>query len=342
MDFKFKPKLSKNLILSEISEEQIMEFYLNVPVKKGLFRSPLRKDRHPTCSFYKSTSGALIFKDFATGQNLNVFGVVQALYNCDYKECLEIIANDFHIHTYEKKEMHFKKVNYNPNLILKKSFTEMRVEIQDFTKEELKWWNQFGINIKILNKYNVYSCKNVFLNGKLIAQSKKNYFIFGYYGGKIIVDGVKKELWKCYFPMRTEYRFLGNYTKEKIQGFEVLPKWGKLLVISKSNKDVMCLHSMKIYSCAPNSENLFIPDDILESLKKRFKNIVVLYDNDRAGMYNMAKIRREHPEFVYTMIPKKYGSKDISDFYKDYGRVKTMKLIKTFVLWLRKQNGIQK
>ena len=35
-----------------------------------------------------------------------------------------------------------------------------------------------------------------------------------------------------------------------------------------------------------------------------------------------------------TFIPKKYGSKDISDFYKDHGRKETINLIKNFVLWL--------
>ena len=69
MDFQFQVKINKKLILSKFTEEQIMEFYLHIPVKKGLYRSPLRKDRHPTCSFYRNKSGTLLFKDFATGQS---------------------------------------------------------------------------------------------------------------------------------------------------------------------------------------------------------------------------------------------------------------------------------
>ena len=49
----------------------------------------------------------------------------------------------------------------------------------------------------------------------------------------------------------------------------------------------------------------------------------------------MAKIRKEHPELTFTYIPKKYNSKDISDFYKDKGRKETLKLIKQFILWLK-------
>ena len=143
------------------------------------------------------------------------------------------------------------------------------------------------------------------------------------------------ELWRCYFPQRTFYRFITNWPSKKIQGYDQLPKKGKLLVITKSLKDVACLYSMNITAIAPCSENLFIPESILNNLKKRFEYIVVFYDNDRPGLFNMAKIRKEHPELTFTYIPKKYNSKDISDFYKDKGRKETLKLIKQFILWLK-------
>ena len=97
----------------------------------------------------------------------------------------------------------------------------------------------------------------------------------------------------------------------------------------------MTLYSCGISAIAPNSENLFVSDNMLSELKSRFKYIVVFYDNDRPGLHNMARIRREHPELVYISIPKQYGSKDISDFYKDHGRKETLNLIKKFVLWLK-------
>ena len=147
------------------------------------------------------------------------------------------------------------------------------------------------------------------------------------------------ELWRCYFPKRTLFRFITNWPSKKIQGYDQLPKKGKLLVITKSMKDVMCLYSCGIIACAPNSENLFIPDTMLEELKSRFESIVVFYDNDRPGLYNMAKIRHAHPELVYVSIPKEFGSKDISDFYKDHGRSETLSLIKKFVLWLKEHRN---
>lgn len=331
MDFSFQPKITKELILSRFSEEQLMEYYLHIPVKKGLFRSPLRRDKQPTCSFYRNKSGTLIFKDFATGQHLNIFDVVQSIFRCDYFESLRIIANDFGIVRDNTLHKNPGKINLNPVKIKDKEISKIQIEVQEFTDSELRWWGKYGISKDILKRFNVYSCKHVFLNDQLFAESQQHCPIFGYYGKKY--QGL--ELWRCYFPKRTSFRFITNWPSKKIQGYDQLPKKGKLLVITKSMKDSMCLYSCGITACAPNSENLFIPDKVLEDLKNRFENIIVLYDNDRPGLYNMAKIRKEHPELTYVFIPKRYGSKDISDFYKDHGRKETLNLIKTFILWLK-------
>ena len=335
MDFSLKPKITKELILSRFSEEQLMEYYLHIPVKKGLFRSPLRKDKQPTCSFYRNSSGVLIFKDFATGQHLSVFDVVKELFRCDYHEALKIIANDMGIVKDNNINKNPGKINKNPVILHDKEMSVIQVEIQNFTDLELKWWGKYGITIDILKKFNVYSCKHIFLNGVLFAKSQQHCPIFGYYGKKY--QG--KELWRCYFPKRTSFRFITNWPSKKIQGYDQLPKSGKLLVITKSMKDTMCLYSCGITACAPNSENLFIPEVVLEDFKKRFKYIVVLYDNDRPGLTNMVRIRKDHPELIYTYIPKEYQSKDISDFYKDHGRKETLNLIKNFILWLKSRKN---
>lgn len=337
MDFSFQPKITKELILSRFSEEQLMEYYLHISIKKGLFRSPLRKDKQPTCSFYRNKSGTLIFKDFATGQHLNIFDVVQSIFRCDYFEALRIIANDFGIVRDNALHRNPGKINLNPIKIKDKEISKIQIEIQEFTDNELKWWGRYGITRDILRHFDVYSCKHVFLNDQLFAKSQQHCPIFGYYGKKY--QGL--ELWRCYFPKRTSFRFITNWPSKKIQGYDQLPKKGKLLVITKSMKDSMCLYSCGIIACAPNSENLFISDKVLEDLKSRFENIVVFYDNDRPGLYNMVKIRREYPELTYVFIPRKYGSKDISDFYKDHGRKETLNLIKTFILWLKEHRQSQ-
>ena len=242
-DFSFKPRLTKELILEHYSEEQIMEFYLRVKVKKGLWRNPLRNDKNPTCSFFRGTNKTLLFKDFATGQCMNCFEVVETLYGCDYFKALKIIANDFNIIHDKTLKKTPGKINSKYLKIEDKEISKIQVTRKEFTELELKWWNKFGITPKILSYFDVYSCKYVFLNDALVAESSQNCPIYGYYGGKIKQDNKKIELWKCYFPKRTSYRFLGNYPAKKLQGYDKLPKKGKICVITKSLKDVMALYS---------------------------------------------------------------------------------------------------
>lgn len=89
----------------------------------------------------------------------------------------------------------------------------------------------------------------------------------------------------------------------------------------------MTLYSLGITAIAPNSENLFVTASQYSRLKQKFKHIIVLYDNDLAGIQGLRRIRKEHPEIIVTFIPRKYEAKDISDFRKKYGKAETQKLI---------------
>lgn len=328
MNFTFEPKIkiNKGYLLTIHSEETYMEYYLGIEVKKGLFRSPLRQDNTPTCSFYRNKSGELIFHDFSGDFYGNFIDVVMRKYNVSYYKAIDIIAKDFGI-IKGNEETHKTFIKESFNKIEKSEPANIRVEIKEFNEKELLWWKEYGITKETLKKFHVYSCKNIFLNGNLININNNN-LIFGYYGGK----KNKLELWRIYFPERTSYRFLTNWPSKKIQGFNELPKDGKLLVITKSMKDCMCLYSLGIPAIAPNSENLFISKNVLNNLKKRFKYIVVMYDNDLPGISNMKKIKKEFPELIYYFIPRKYEVKDISDFYKKYKKDYTINFIKETIL----------
>ena len=334
MDFSLikQPKLNKDLILSKLSEEQIFSFYIGSEIRsKKLFRSKLRNDKNPTCSMYRSKSGALIYKDFATNQHLNCFAYVMELFKCDYYSALKIIANDFNIVRDSSIVKNRGKIISKDFRIEEKEFSKIQVEIQDFTELELKWWSKYGITPDILKKYNVYSCKHVFLNDQLVAKSQQHCPIFGYYGKKYQGN----ELWKIYFPKRKECRFMGNYPSRKMQGYEQLLKTGKVCVITKSQKDCMTLYSLGIPACAPNSETIIPNEAIISDLKSRFKYIICLWDNDYTGISFLNKFRHKYPELIYTWIPRALKAKDISDYYKENGKKETIKLIKEFFVWLK-------
>jgi hypothetical protein len=332
-NFTIDPKITKEFLLSKNSEETYMSYYLGVPVKKGLFRSPLRSDNHNTCSFFRGRSGNLYFKDFATGQCLTFEGVVMEKYHCTYPNALKIIAKDFgYIQSSEVKK---QEIKIQPKFEGEKE-TFIQVEIKDFSESELKWWNSFGVTKQTLDKYKVYSIKTVFLNGNIYAQSTQHSPIYGYYFGK--KENI--EQWRIYMPKRKEFRFIGNVSTKTIQGYKQLPDNGKLLVITKSMKDTMLLSSLGIPAVAPNSETQFVSEKLLDEFRERFKNIVLLYDSDLTGVRFMNKIRKQYRDLIVCMIPRKYEAKDISDFYQKYGRSQTISLIKESINYIKREKDI--
>lgn len=330
-----KTKITKDLILSSITEEQIFSFYIGSEVKtKKLFRSHLRDDKQPTCSLYRNKSGTLIYKDFATNSYLDCFSYVMELFKCSFPEALRIIANDFNIVKDNTLQRNRGKIISKDFKIEEKEFSKIQIEVQDFTQSELSWWGKYGITPEILKKFDVYSCKHVFLNGQIIAKSQQHCPIFGYYGKKYQGN----ELWRVYFPQNKSCKFIGNWPSKKIQGLDYIPKSGKILVITKSMKDVLCFYSLGIPAIAPCSETQFISDTVLKDLQSRFTHIFVLFDLDSTGIKFSKKIKQEHPDLVVTLLSRTDRCKDISDYYKKYGRKKTISMIKN-KLNLFKQNG---
>lgn len=332
-DYTFEPKITKEFLLSKNNEETYMTYYLGIPVKKGLFKSPLRSDNHVTCSFFRGKSGNLYFKDFASGKCLTFEGVVMEKYNCNYHTALKIIAKDFGY----TKDSPVKKiaVKIQPKFEEEKQ-TFIQIEAKEFSEPELKWWGSFGITKDILYRFKVYSCSTVFLNRNIYAQSAQHSPIYGYYFGK--KENI--EQWRIYMPKRKEFRFIGNVSTKTIQGYKQLAKTGKLVVITKSMKDLMCLYSLGISAIAPNSETQFVSDKVLEELKQRFKYIVLLYDNDLTGVRFTNKIRKQHPELIVSMIPRSTGAKDISDYYYIYGRKNTQEFITNYIKKLKKNEKV--
>ena len=335
-NFTIEPKITKEFLLSKNSEETYMAYYLGVPIKKGLFKSPLRRDQHTTCSFFRGKTGNLYFKDFATGQCLTFVGVVMEKYSCTYHNALKIIAKDFgYIQSDDVKRRALPEIKVQPKFESEKE-TFIQVEIKDFSESELKWWKSFGISEQTLKKYKIYSVKTVFLNGSIYAQSTQHSPIYGYYFGK---QGAVEQ-WRIYIPKRKEFRFIGNVPTKTIQGYKQLPERGKLLVITKSMKDVCLLSTLGIPAVAPNSETQFVSDKVLDEFRERFKNIVLLYDSDLTGVRFMNKIRKQHRDLIVCMIPRKYEAKDISDFYQKYGKSKTIELIKESIKHIKHEKEI--
>lgn len=266
-----------------------------------IYNSPFRKDKNPSFGiYYSKRTKQLLFKDHGTGECGNVIKFVSLFTGkTEYNDILSDIVDKLNI-------------TNNTKLVSSKQYippteTVIGVVRQEFTDIDINYWKQFNISINTLKKFNVNSIKYYLCNGIVKGTYKRENPMYAY---KVYNN------FKIYRPLADKYtKWRNNLTDYDIQGYEQLPQKGDILFITKSMKDVMCLHEMGIPAVSPSSESTFLPKDVLEQLKTRFKRIIILFDRDVAGVKRSRKLSRE-TGLEAMFINKKFKAKDVSDAVK--------------------------
>lgn len=298
---KFPTNLTLEYILSKVTEYDIYSHYLGQFKVGGLYHSPFRRDRNPSFAiYYSKRSNKLLFKDHGTDVCGDIIKFV-SLYTgkTQYLDILKDII---------------ERMNITPDTILDSSKqyiptgeTIIGIVRQNFTQTDYNYWSQFHISKETLKKYDVSSIKYYLCNGIVKGIYKETNPMYAY---KVYNH------FKIYRPLADKYtKWRNNLTEYDIQGYKQLPKKGNILIITKSLKDVMCLYEMGIPAISPSSESTFIPETVIEALKKRFKRILILFDRDDTGVRYLRKISLK-TGLNGLLVNKRFKAKDISDAIK--------------------------
>ena len=296
--------ITLDYILSRVSEYDIYAAYIGNFKVGMIYNSPLRKDKTPSFGcFYSRKTKQLLFKDHGTGECGNVIKFVSLITGLtNYSDILNDIVNKLKITSSTHLD---SSKQYIPS-----TETVIGVVRQEFTDTDINYWRQFNIQVETLKKFGVSSIKYYLCNGIVKSVYKEENPMYAY---KVYNH------FKIYKPLADKYtKWRNNLTELDIQGFKQLPKTGDILIITKSMKDVMCLYEMGIPAISPSSESTFIPDRVLEQLKKRFKRIIILFDRDSSGCKSSIKIWNKY-KLKPLFINKRFKSKDISDAIKYNG-----------------------
>ena len=237
--------LSRDYIYKTFSQEAIFEAY-GIPVVKGNFVSPLRRDRSPTCAFQYS-GNILRYYDNRPGEFCgDAISMVMHLKHISYQEALldiyKTMNNSISNHILNRKS----KID-----LVKKGSTEIKIKFKEFSNKELEYWKQYGISLETLQRFNIRSCTHLYIKTKSgdfenCVRGSEMCFIYIFADNSV----------KAYFPERDKYRFISN--SRWIQGLEYLDD-PELLVITKSMKDVVCLSLFGIQAIAMQGESVLPP-----------------------------------------------------------------------------------
>lgn len=317
--------MTQERVLELVDEYQLLSFYLQHPFElRTAYHSPFRDDEKKSFSLFEATTPGMcefLWKDSGNGKVGNVFTLVQLLYSLSSKqEVFKKIDRDFQLNLFPGNTC---ACPITPKIYYEKpppkGPAQIRVKVQPFTKQGLRYWEEFGVGASWLSHYRVSQLQYFWTRLDQVDPFAVKGLGFSYQLG---------DRYKLYQPYNEGLKFLNNLAPYMVEGWlQLTPGKGDLVVITKSTKDCLVLRSFGIEAVSPRSESTPILPRQLELLEERFKKVVVWFDNDFEKEVNVGQELAKKYPYPSVMIPTHFKQKDVSDFRKAYGPHQTQQLI---------------
>ena len=318
-----KSSVSLDDILSKVTEADILSYYLGVIEVPCIINSPLRQDRRPSFGLYSSDGIRIFYIDLATKDSGGLFDLLGKMWNCGFKEVLSKINEDIskfcggaNIHLYTSCAVRSTS-SYNKD-------TDLQCKVRDWRSYDIEYWASYGITLEWLKYAEVYP-----ISHKIVVKDGHRY-VFGAdkYAYAYVEHKEGKVTLKVYQPFnKAGYKWSNKHDKSVISLWTKVPEYGDKICICSSLKDALCLWAnANIPSLSIQGEGYNMSDTAISELKRRYKEIYILLDNDEAGLKDGLSLS-ESTGFTNVVLPKFEGGKDISDAFKILGKEKWLKLI---------------
>jgi 5S rRNA maturation endonuclease (ribonuclease M5) len=316
-------KVTLDIIQSRVSELDIFKMYCNNFTEIGkCFKSEFYEDNNPSCVIYQNKNNKLNYKDFGSDDHLDCYAYIMKKYNCNFSESLNIIASDFNILSI-KVDVPVDYVlgsNYNKQSLVTYKKPEISIVPRNWNIVDYNFWTKrYGFEFKILEEYDIVPLEYCYLHKgdkTIVFKYDKLNPMYAY---RFTFDG--KFSYKIYWPLspdkKRKWLFSGG-SSYNIEGEDCLPLHGDLLVITKSLKDIIALKLMGYNAISLQGEANRLEQSMVDRFLKRFKEIIILYDNDEQGVKSSNKITSNYG-FRSVFIPKEYNSKDPSELIENLG-----------------------
>lgn len=303
---------TKNLVhdIKNVPSEWIFEHFLNLKQKlsgqdvriKSIFNP--KEKTESMYIYYKN--GKYNWKDFSSGKGGNAIELIKELNNTLplSKACNLIVQtyNDYVLHNDGGYDVqNFKQTS---------KYKVCDHVIRGWIKQDQYFWTPFNIGSKLLEEHMVFPLESYTLKNNEGELTIRGSFIYGYFKK----DGT---LYKIYQPKTKDKKFIKIV--DYIQGSEqCIPGMPYLLIVS-SLKDIMAVKSLRLSKMniiAPDSENTMIKPHYFENWETEYKKVILMFDNDDAGIAAMEKYKEKYPYIEVCVLPM---SKDQADSVKDFG-----------------------
>lgn len=306
-----RPSNNINDVLSVTTESSIASFYLGISSIPVVINSPIRRDEKPSMGVYSPNGVEVNFIDFATGERGTIYTLLGKIWNISFNEVCAKICNDF---SKFKGDINVTKSVPTCHMtgIGKHSDSELKCKVREWRNYDIEYWASYGISLQWLKYAEVYP-----ISHKIIVKGG-NRMVFGAdkYAYAYVEHKEGETTLKIYQPYNKRgFKWANKHDRSVISLWTKVPEYGERICICSSLKDALCLWANTgIPAIAIQGEGYGISDTAVSELRRRYKEIYILLDNDEAGVQDALKLS-ESTGFTNIVLPKEYGAKDISDLF---------------------------
>lgn len=298
-------------VLSVTTEVNIASYYLGINTIPVVISSPLRMDNNPSFGIFSPDGVKVKYIDFSTKDNGDIFTLLMKMWRTSLNEVCGRICRDF---SKFKGDVNVTKSvpTCQVSGIGRHSDSELKCKVRDWRSYDIEYWASYGVPLQWLKYAEVYP-----ISHKIVVKGG-NRMIFGAdkYAYAYVEHKDGETTLKIYQPFnKTGFKWANKHDRSVISLWTKVPEYGDRICICSSLKDALCLWANTgIPAIAIQGEGYGISDTAVSELRRRYKKVYILLDNDEAGVQDALKLS-ESTGFTNLVLPKEYGAKDISDLY---------------------------
>lgn len=307
-----RPSSCVNDVLNITTEAAIASYYLGIDHIPTVINSPLRSDNKPSFGIYSPDGVKVRYLDYASRESGGILDLLVNMWRIPLVDVCARICNDF---SKFKGDISVSKSTPNrvPTNITRQSNVELQCKVRDWRDYDIEYWASFGIPLEWLKYAQVYPISHKIVikgnNRMIFGADKYAYAYVEYKEGKVTL--------KIYQPFNKKgFKWANRHDKSVISLWTKVPEYGDRICICSSLKDALCLWvNTGIPALAIQGEGYGISDTAANELRRRFKKVYILLDNDETGLKDGISLAQA-TGFTNIVLPKEYGEKDISDLYR--------------------------
>ena len=306
----------------KISDADILSKYLGITQIPCVIQSPLRSDNRPSFGLYSPDGTHINYIDFGTKDKGTTLTLLSKMWNTDTYNTIKKINDEIGLISNSRGIITLNKSNNR--VVVKKSVnTDLKCKIREWKDYDIKYWESYGINLKWLKLAEVYP-----ISHKIIVKDNHSYvFKADKYAYAYVEHKEGKVTIKIYQPLNKKYKWSNKHDKSVISLWTKVPEYGDKICICSSLKDALCLWAnTSIPSLSIQGEGYSMSKTAIDELKRRYKKVYILLDNDITGLLDGVKLAEE-TGFINIILPQFEGGKDVSDLMKAKGKEAFLKII---------------